>query len=549
MTVATFGPQLDLEIPAATMQFRVEYVDRAAVFPDPDQPRQEPDAELLESIRANGMLQPISVRPHPEKMLSWMIIDGERRWRGAEGILEQVPVIVREDLDDRAQRLQTQLVSNVGKPLTPLEEAQAFAELLGQHDSIASLARALGRPERSVGERLQLLDLGPWLAWIQAGRLPLSHAVKILLPLRGCPDSVHEHAIEKIGKDYRFERNGKDGEPSGISVHDFERVVREAYKPVMYPLTKTKASYERQPAFDTKAHDQECDCGRIQFEIGSAKRACCGNPGWWRKRHRAAQKEKPKPKAQSNGNGHAQVQFWMPEGSRKMKASGWDTPKGFVEVTHGRHWRKHGLDFDPSSVEYAPEDLVLLQSSYGDPSVAVKESAIAAARAKWKDRWTGRRQGLIEALRRHAKEKASAYRVSGPGVAELLAAVVEANAARDLLDVGEAVNVEIPPALAKEEHPSSTAAEKWIGGLEEKEAAAVATTYAYLLGTRTQAPTERAIKEREAAFEAIAKKPIPWTKAPKQDKPAAKTKTKTKKGKAPPPDESIEDEDDDEAGE
>lgn len=550
MTVATFGPQLDLEIPAATMAMKIEYVDRASVFPDPSQPRKEPDAELLESIRTNGMLQPISVRPHPEKMLSWMIIDGERRWRGAEGILEQVPVIVREDLDDRVQRLQTQLVSNVGKPLTPLEEAQAFAELMGQHDSIASLARALGRPERSVGERLQLLEIGPWLAWVADGRLPLSHAVKVLLPLRSCANKVHEHAITLVEKDWRFKRNGKGDSATGISVHDFERLVQLSYRGSMYPLTKTKATYDKQPAFDTSAHERECDCGGIMFELQSTKRKCCGNPGWWRPKARQAQKDAPKKKA-NTASDRRELRFYLPDEAKRVRlgAYSYEAPKGTVQLTRDSRWKV--VDFDPTTLALKPEQLVLVEPKHGNAYVAASAAAVKAAREAWATRWRDRRTGLVEALRRRVTEKSSAYRVTGPGVAELLAALGDDREQDVLFDAAAAQKVALPELEGLRYEAREKAVTKWIGGLSEKDAEAIATTYAYLLGTRTASPSSAVEKEILAERQRLEKKPIPWTKAPKGGV-AAKTKTKTKKGKAPPPDDSIDDEDDeddDEAGE
>src|SRR5688572_25960629 len=72
-------------------------IARERIHPDPKQPRSNPDAELRTSIEANGILQPLVVRPHPERKGEWLLVDGERRWRGAEGVLDELPARV----DDR----------------------------------------------------------------------------------------------------------------------------------------------------------------------------------------------------------------------------------------------------------------------------------------------------------------------------------------------------------------------------------------------------------------------------------------------------------------
>lgn len=519
MTVS-FGPQLDFEIPPATLAFEVQYLEHVAIHPDPDQPRTDADAELVESIRVNGIVQPITVRRHPERLTDWMIVDGERRWRGAAGLLERVPAIVREDLDDRALRLTTQLVANVGKPLSPLQEARSYQELMTQHDSIASLARAVGRPASTVAERLELLELGPWLVWIEEGRLPVSHAVKVLLPLRGVASAVHAHLMEVIAKDPRWEENQHPGGPAAITLRAFEALVHTAVRPYLYPLTKTKTSYAKQPEFDTRAHDQECDCGRIQFALESpAKRACCGNPDWWRPKARAARKAAPKKPLTPSGRSSVPT-FQLPQGAGRLTLKGFDDAKE-KEVAYLTGYRGtwEVRDFDPTTLEVAPEQLVLVEAKhFAGARVATRDkSTVALARAAWRKRWLDRRDGIIEALRRQLKDKAAEYRVSGPGVAELLAQLPSGEATISLADVARAHEVELPKALQElpEHRHSSCDVTKLIGGLSEAEAAKLATGVAYLLATRTKAPSLKVLEEREKAKRAIEAKPVPWAKREK----------------------------------
>lgn len=540
MTATALGEQLGFTFPEATLNFAVTYVGHGRIRPDPDQPRKHPDRELVESIRANGILQPITVRPDPERRGDLLIVDGERRWRGAEGVLEEIAVLIREDLDIRPTRLRTQLVANVGKPLTPIEEAKAFAELLPEHsDSIAELARALGRPERSVGERLQLLELGPWIPMIEDGRLPLSHAVRTLLPLRGCSTEVHESVISRMGSDFRFTRNlsGKEG-AAGISAHDFASLIRQLYESSVYPLTKS-SGYGRQPTFNTSKHDAECPCGRVLFEMSGhgAKRACCGNPGWWRPLHRAANKAKPKKRTATSGyDGRPQAAvFHMPHAAKTVAKA---TP-GLTPLTDTRYGQRPIWDcdsFDPAALAstLSPEHLVLVKAPSGQYSgtfVATSNSAaVSAARKAWADRWSARRAKTLEQARRAFTAKGKGYAVRGAGLGELLPFVEipdpsDRGSRSDLLVVIDAALVAevkgIPESLSnafliRNEYDRGNAVRasyaKWIAALDQSDAEAVATALAFLLATKTR-PSAVAGKELDAERARIRKGGLPWLSA------------------------------------
>lgn len=541
-------PQLEIFIPPATQELQVQYVPWQLIHPDPEQPRQEADAELRASVAQNGILQPLTLRRLPGEHSQFLIVDGERRWRAAEGVLETVPCLVRDDLDDRAFRLRTQVVANTGKPLEPLEEARAFATMMESAESIAALARELGRPERTIAERLSLLDLGPWLPILEAGRIPVSYAAKVLLPLRGCPDDVHARAVGWLDKDWRATRNADAGRVA-MSLHDFAALMRQAYAPAMYPLLKTKSTWHKQPAFDTKAHDRECDCGRIPFELdGSGKRACCGNPGWWRPKHRAAQKAKPKKNARGAAGARETIRFHLPPEASTVKASGYssDPPKGITALTDARAWatdHQNGDGFDPSAIAVAPDKLVLVQRSYGDPIVGTRdEAAVKAAREAWATRWADRRRGLVRALAVALKEKGRGYRVEGPGVVELLARIDSEHRGVDgwtmLIDVAAAHDHPIPKDLWVQSGWSAgdfdaKAFIKWLGGFSEPELAALATGVAYLCATRTPAPSAKVAEEIAAEKKRIARKPLPWLEGAQA----------TKNGKRPA---AAEDDDDDE---
>jgi len=142
-----------------------------SITPNPRQPRQEFDedtlAELADSIREVGLLQPVVVRPvmpgHYE------LIVGERRWRAAQRAgLERIPAIVRETSED--DLLRDALIENLHREqLNPLEEAAAYQQLLDDfgatHDQ---LAKRIGRSRPHISNTLRLLNLPPLLIYMGA---------------------------------------------------------------------------------------------------------------------------------------------------------------------------------------------------------------------------------------------------------------------------------------------------------------------------------------------------------------------------------------------
>ena len=140
-----------------------------AIHANARQPRRrfEPAAAagLAESVRAEGILQPVVVRPRPEG--GWELIAGERRWRAArEAGLATVPAIVRE-ADDR-ETLLLSLVENVAREqLSPVEEARAYAVLLDEFGlSLGEVATRVGRSKPAVSNRLRLLELPEEVLWM-----------------------------------------------------------------------------------------------------------------------------------------------------------------------------------------------------------------------------------------------------------------------------------------------------------------------------------------------------------------------------------------------
>ena len=133
-----------------------------SIEPNPRQPRRSFDAEaiesLAESIRSQGVVQPVVVRPTPAG--GYELIAGERRWRAARlAGVPTVPALVRQ-ADDR-ETLLLGLAENVAREqLSPLEEARAYAVLVDELGfSLGEIAERVGRSKPGVSNRLRLLEL------------------------------------------------------------------------------------------------------------------------------------------------------------------------------------------------------------------------------------------------------------------------------------------------------------------------------------------------------------------------------------------------------
>jgi ParB family transcriptional regulator, chromosome partitioning protein len=151
------------------------------VTANPNNPRRhfaEADlADLAQSIRTHGVVQPVVVRParEPDR---YEIIAGERRWRAAQRAgLTEIPVIIREVSDRTA--LELAIVENVQRAdLNPIEEASGYQQLIEHHQyTQADLGQVIGRSRSHVANTLRLLKLSPSIqAMIVDGTLSAGHA-------------------------------------------------------------------------------------------------------------------------------------------------------------------------------------------------------------------------------------------------------------------------------------------------------------------------------------------------------------------------------------
>lgn len=159
-------------------------IDIDLITPNPEQPRTKFSEgaleELAQSIRVNGIVQPIVVRPYQGR---FQIVAGERRWRAAQRAeLRRIPAVVKEVTDEKL--LELALVENIQRQeLNPIEEAKAYRKLI---DTIGltqeSVAEQVGKERSIVTTALRLLRLPNEIQkLIEDGRLSAGHGRALLM--------------------------------------------------------------------------------------------------------------------------------------------------------------------------------------------------------------------------------------------------------------------------------------------------------------------------------------------------------------------------------
>jgi ParB family chromosome partitioning protein len=208
------------------------------------QPRREfdPDSmrELAESIAAQGVIQPIVVRPIGADR--YEIVAGERRWRASQQAgLAEIPVVVREV--DEQSAIAIALIENIQRDdLNPLEEAGALQRLLSEFElTHQQVAEAIGKSRTTVTNLLRLLELEEEVKqYLQDGRLEMGHA-RALLGLRGAQQGTA--ASQVVSR--------------GLSVRETEKLVR-----------RLQAQNEEQPPSTSPEPAQDPNIRRLQEDLG-----------------------------------------------------------------------------------------------------------------------------------------------------------------------------------------------------------------------------------------------------------------------------------------
>ncbi len=218
----------EMDKPAAEPRQAMAHADGTVpiefITPNPRNPRRsfaEAElADLSQSIREHGIVQPVVVRPAGSGR--YEIIAGERRWRAAQRAgLTQVPVIIRE-VDDRVA-LELAIIENVQRAdLNPIEEAAGYQKLMDEHQySQSDLAQVIGKSRSHVANTLRLLKLSDEIrTMLVDGALSAGHARTLV---------TAEHPEELAQRIIR----------DGLSVRQAEALAQSAQRP---------AKAERAPA-------------------------------------------------------------------------------------------------------------------------------------------------------------------------------------------------------------------------------------------------------------------------------------------------------------
>jgi ParB family chromosome partitioning protein len=195
--------------------------------------------ELAESIRNQGVMQPILVRPVDGGR--YEIIAGERRWLAAQRAgLAEIPALVRAVPDQAALTLA--LIENIQREdLNPLEEAQGVKRLIDEFGlTHESAAQAVGRSRSAITNLLRLTQLAPPVqAMLLAGKIDMGHARALL----GLPLAQQGAAAARVAD-------------RGLSVRDAERMVQSMLQPRPGP----RRAYARRDA----------DLARLETELAEA---------------------------------------------------------------------------------------------------------------------------------------------------------------------------------------------------------------------------------------------------------------------------------------
>lgn len=236
--------------PALEVGERLLTVKLGQLQPGKYQPRTHMDqaslAELAESIKEHGIMQPILVRSLGADKFE--IIAGERRWRAAQlAQLHEVPVVVREVTD--SELLELAIIENIQRAdLNPVEEAMGYRQLMDRFGHTQEkLAEALSKSRSYIANLLRLLSLPEAvLGWLREGKLTAGHARALITT-----DNPTELARQVIDK--------------GLSVRETERLAQSP-RPARAESSKPRRRPEKDA--DTRVLEQDLSANlRMQVVI------------------------------------------------------------------------------------------------------------------------------------------------------------------------------------------------------------------------------------------------------------------------------------------
>lgn len=187
------------------------------IEPNKEQPRKDFDekalAELSDSIKEHGLLQPIIVKPLTNG--TYRIIAGERRWRASRMAgLDTVPVIIK-DFDEK-EVMEVALIENLQREdLNPVEEAMGYRALMDTFGMTQEqVAQRVGKSRSAIANALRLLTLKPEeLEMLRSGKITAGHARALL----AAADALTREQMAEMAA-------------NGASVHELERIARASHR-------------------------------------------------------------------------------------------------------------------------------------------------------------------------------------------------------------------------------------------------------------------------------------------------------------------------------
>lgn len=206
----------------------------AEIEPNREQPRKEFDesalADLADSIREHGVIQPLLVRPMPTG--GYQLVAGERRWRASRMAgLTEVPVVIRELSDHETMELA--LIENLQRQdLNPMEEALGYQSLMNEYAMTQEqVSKVIGKSRPAIANSLRLLSLPtPVVELVREGKLSAGHGRALLaLDSEAAILEAAELAVKK-----------------GMSVRETEKLAQQAKKEPKKPVLKPEDTYYKE---------------------------------------------------------------------------------------------------------------------------------------------------------------------------------------------------------------------------------------------------------------------------------------------------------------
>ncbi len=238
--------------------------------------------ELSESIKTNGVLEPLIVRPKDGK---FEIVAGERRFRASMlAGLEAVPCVARGLTDQEA--LEITVLENIQREdLNPIEEALGFQNLLSLDGwTEERIASEIGKSQPYISDRIRLLDLPDVVKdFITRAIFSLSHA-RLFSPIAHHPEII-EAIIEDLQKDVEKWGNGSPV----VTVRELAGKI-DSYITLKYPHLKPKLKWDNPPVFDV-GPCQSCPHNVLIRTWNEEKIRRCLNPECWEKKQAAVEEE------------------------------------------------------------------------------------------------------------------------------------------------------------------------------------------------------------------------------------------------------------------